>query len=287
MARTLNLFRTKRLRISLALFSVFGATAGTNVQSETKPPAYHGILESWEVDLETRSIFYNRVEAPVLKPQPKLQQAPVEAASEPTAEELAWIKEWESKRNVFMFLSCTVYDREVTNVSWWHEGGEYVLWSSIDFNYLRGLFDFETPESRYSVFMGIGDETRQQIRERNDSVENDPEMKAYSRKEGIDLSRPLPPRQIPGATPAHSTYQFVSLPKTGVDPEITRARAELHRYFEANREQLVHDFQTSEAARIAHEQWMKENPPVPQDTTISFFPIKSLQTSKAKSVRKP
>lgn len=265
--------------IFLALL-VPGSMAQSDVEKPQRTPLRLRVLESQEVDFGNRSIFYNRVETPVLKARPKPRQAPVEPPRAPTPEELEQIRIGESKRDVTLFLSSTVYDRDVTYVRWQREDGEYVLWSSIDFNYLRGLMTFETPESRYSVFLGIGNESRKQVEEWNAQAERDPELKAYSKKEGIDFRLPLPPRRIPGATPARSAYQSVSVPKTGVDPEVTRALDELHRHFDANRAQLVRDFEASEIARIAHEEWVKEHPPVPKDTTINFFPIRSVQAAR-------
>jgi hypothetical protein len=58
---------------------------------------------------------------------------------------------------------------------------------------------------------------------------------------------------------------------------VKAALDELHRHFDANRADLIRGFEESEARRIAHEQWLRENPPQPKDTTISFFPIQSAQ----------
>lgn len=249
--------------------------AAQDTERLERTPLQLRVLESQEVDFGNRSIFYNRVETPVLKPRPEPRQAPVESPRAPTAEEMAWMREWESKRDLTFFLSSTVYDREVTYVRWWRDDGEYVLWSSIDFNYLRGLMDFETQTTRYSVMLGIGEESREQVEKWNAEAAQDPELQAYARRENFDFSLPVPPRKIPGATPFRSAYQFVSVPATGIDPEVRSALDALHRQFDANRKQLVADYEASEAERIAHEQWLKDNPPVPKDTTINFFPIRS------------
>jgi hypothetical protein len=127
--------------------------------TETVAGSRQRVVESREIDLGDRSLIFNRVEPPVLKPQPEPASTPVAAPSQPSAEELQWMRERESKPDVFMFLSCTVYDRAVTEVRWQREDGQYVVWSSIDFNHLRGLLDFETTDARYSVFLGIGNES--------------------------------------------------------------------------------------------------------------------------------
>lgn len=224
------------------------------------------VLDSQEVDLGPRSIIYNRLETPALKPQPTPATAPTaQRQAAPTAEELAAIREWEAKTDVFLFLSCTVFDRKVTEVRWWREDGEYVVWSGIDFNYLRGILDFETDTTRYSIFLGIGDESMDSLREWNAEVDR--------RGLSADLKRSLPVLPVLATSPPQ--YRIVSNPKTGIAPEAKAAFDAIHQYFHANRERLVREFEASEEARIAHEEWLKANPPQPKDTTVNFFPIKS------------
>lgn len=227
-------------------------------------------LDSQEIDLGNRLIIFNRVETPALKrwPEPVVQKAHEGAA--PTDEEIEHYRKLAEKVQVTLILSTTVYDRQVTNVSWWRPEGEYVFWSSIDFNFLRNLFDFETPEVRYLVFLGIGDETTDDVKQWNSELAR--------KKSPMELQLPLPPlvSQIPGASANHSAYSLVKVPKEGADPEVIKALEDLHEHFDLNREELVRQFNGSEARRIEQEQWLKDHPPQPKDTAINFFPIKSV-----------
>lgn len=224
------------------------------------------IVDSQVVDLGERSITYNLVEPPVLKPEPAPSPAPpLRQPATLTAAELEEIRVWEAKSDLFLFLSCTVFDRKVTEISWWREEGEYIIWSGIDFNHLQGIVEFETATTRYSLFLAVGEDSLDSLREWDAEVS----------KSGLSstLKRPLP--VLPVTISLSSQYQIVKFPKTGIEPEVKAALDDLHQYYDASGEQLARQFNESEKARIAQEEWLKANPPQPKDTTINFFPIRS------------
>lgn len=216
------------------------------------------------MDLGNRSILYNFVETPALLPLPVSLPSP--SPSPPAAfDDFQSSGTWNSKPEVSLFLSATVYDHAVTEIRWWREEGEYVIWSSADFNLLRGTIDFETPQVRYSIFLGIGNESRAEIEQWNAYV--------LANRLAPDLRRRVP--AIQALSPGRSNHRIVSPPKFGTRVEALRTLEEIHRYYDANRVRLAHEYQESEAARIAQEDWQRQHPPVPKDTTINFFPIKS------------
>jgi hypothetical protein len=49
----------------------------------------------------------------------------------------------------------------------------------------------------------------------------------------------------------------------------------LHVYFDAHRARIIEEAARREAAQAAREQWLKDHPPVPKDTVINFWPIRS------------
>ena len=119
------------------------------------------ILESVEVDYGDHSVFYNRVEAPALKPE---ATRPVAApAPAPTAEEIARAERLAAKREVNLWLSCTVFGGRFTEVRVPQDGEEVVIQSSIDFNLLAQGLDLETEDSYYNLFMGVGDASREEF----------------------------------------------------------------------------------------------------------------------------
>ena len=119
------------------------------------------ILNSVEVDYGDHSVFYNRVEAPALKPE---ATRPVAApAPAPTAEEIARAERLAAKREVNLWLSCTVFGGRFTEVRVPQDGEQVVIQSSIDFNLLAQGLDLETEDSYYNLFMGVGDASREEF----------------------------------------------------------------------------------------------------------------------------
>lgn len=232
---------SRSLPKSLACVTLASATFAAEPGALDNPR----VLESVEVDLGDRSVFYNRVKTPALKPQPKpVAQAPAAVEAEPTAEELAELAAWNAKADFMLFLSCTVYDEAVTEIHWQHEGGDYAIWSGIDFNHLRGAAGFETERARFTLFLGIGDES----------------------SESANVT-------IPGVPTGE--YRIVSFPPGGISPEVVLAMDELHAFYNQHQEQLRQAYELSEAKRLEQEAWDRANPPVPKDTVINYFPIRS------------
>ena len=222
------------------------------------------VLDSQVVNLGPRSITYNRVVTPELKPAP----APTPVAEViPTGTELEEMPPWNAKRDAFAFLSCTIYDGQFTVVEWQEDGQWVRFLSTVNFHYLRPLSDFETAGSYYSFFMMPGDCRREEFEEWGRFLA------------GSSFGSRPPPwpfallrRQ---EQTGESAWQLLSAEP--VSGEVLRTIEDLHRYFDAHREQLIRGHEENEAARLAQEKWLKENPPVPKDTVVEFFPIRSSQ----------
>lgn len=222
------------------------------------------VLDSMEVDLGARSIIYNRVVPPVLKPVPMPTPVVVVPEHVPTAAELEEMQRLESKRYACAFLLCAVYDGEFTEVEW-YEGGQWVSFlSTINFHYLSPLSDFETPGSYYSIFMGLGDCGREEF--------------------ALFAGNASAPRPWPSGLLQRQKQTGKSVWRIlAQGPEsrgAVQAIEELHRYFDAHRDKLTGEYEEGEAARLAREQWLKEHPPVPKDTVINYFPIRSSHNGK-------
>lgn len=237
------------------------------------------ILDQQEVDLGDHSIIFNRVETPVLKPRVEASIPPADVSQRPSAEELAEILRQEAKRDVLMFLSCTVYDRRIAEVRWTRDDGQYVLWSGVDFNHLRDMLYFESGDTCYTLFMGIGNESINDVRRWNSEVDADFELRNYE----PDLRFPVPPTQFIGEIASRSVYRLVSFPQTGIDPEAKAALDSLHQYYETNRSRLTREYEDSEAENAARAEWLRANPPRPKNMTINFFPIRSSAGGQGKN----
>ena len=225
------------------------------------------VLDSQEVILGPRSIIYNRVETPALLPQPAPAEKSTAPAVEPTptAEELAEMQRWEVLNHVTLFLSCTVYDDQLTEVRFRHGDSDITFWSTVNFHYLSQLLDLQTKDTYYFIMMGIGDSTTEEV------LQQSAELQRMGR---LDLLS-TPPADLLDARKAQrqSTWRITS--KGPVPPEAQRAIEDLHAHFDANRDALIAARAEREAAWAAHEQWIKDNPPQPKDTVIQFFPIRS------------
>lgn len=230
------------------------------------PAAPLRVLDSQEVDLGPRSITYNRVATPVLKPTPVPTPAIVTPEATPTAAELEEMRRLESKRYAFAFLSCTVYDHEFTEVEWYEDGQWVSFLTTIDFHYLSQLSDFETADSLYSFFMGLGDCSRGDFEGTREAFIGENTFGFHPRPWPFGL---LQRQQQTGK----SAWQITA--KSPASKEVMQAIDDLHRYFDANRDNLIREYKEIEAARLAQEQRLKEHPPVPKDSVVEFFPIRS------------
>ena len=256
-----------RVLIAGALgFSALAATSSAQVVQESTQRLPLRVLDSQEVDLGPRSIIYNRVATPVLKPTPMPTPVVVAPDVVPTAAELEEMQRLESKRYAYAFLSCTVYDSRFTEVEWYEDGRWVRFLTTINFHYLSQLSDFETPDSSYSIFMGLGDCSREEFDGWNQALVAESAFGFHSRPWPFGLLQ----RQ---AQTGKSAWQLITAGP--VSSEVTQAIDDLHRYFDANRDKLVREYDESEAARLALEQWLKENPPQPKDSVVEFFPIRS------------
>ena len=257
------------LLVALATVGVIFTTASgftKPVEHEKQPPTFK-VLDSQEVDLGSRSIIYNRVETPLLKPQPPVVEraaAPV-TAHIPTPEELEEIRRWEALNYVGLYLSCTVYDGQWTEVRFRHEDTDITFWSTANFNYLSQLFDLLSEDTYYSLMVMVSDSTLKELDQQN----------AELRQSGQSALATFPPTDLLqlNTQKQKSTWRITS--KAPVPPEAQRAIEDLHAHYDANRQALMDEYAARQAAQIAHKKWLKENPQQPQDTVIQFFPIQS------------
>ena len=125
------------------------------------------------------------------------------------------MRRWEAKQHQLLSLSCTVYDTATTLVRCQSHDGEYLFWSSVNFNHLRSLLDFEVGGFYYTILMGIGDGSTAAAVEWNAAIVADEELRNH-----VDLRYPVPPAAIARAAGRHSTYQIVESPNAGINPQL-------------------------------------------------------------------
>lgn len=224
------------------------------------------VLSTTTIDLGDRSVIYQRVEPPMVTVPVVVQQTVTSTRT--AAETAALMAQARRVVQVTLSLSCTVHDSGVTEVRWSHEGAEYRALSSIDFNTARGVSGFEVDGKRYTVFMGVGRAMSQSTLAR---------LQASGTKLPASMAQPAP--ALPASVMADiaqnggSRYVVLSAPEQA-DAAAFAGMDALHTYFDAHKADIVAAWNQSEAERVAHEQWLKDHPPVPQDTVIQFWPKK-------------
>ena len=233
------------MRGSLSTWLALAALASEAFAAEPGALNNARILESVEVDYGDHSVFYNRVEAPVLKPEAARTPVPSRA---PTAAEIAQTERLEAKRQVNLWLSCTVFDGQFTEIRLPQDGQEVVIHSTIDFNFLAPGFDLETADSYYNLYMGLGDATRDEFSGRWPTT-----LLAEAARTG------------------KSRWQVVSNVLLSADS--LRSVENLHTYVDTHRGTLIAQRAQREAAQRAHEEWLKANPPVPEDIVINYWKV--------------
>lgn len=248
--------------ILLVCLSAADAAAQDNAEKgpAAATPIAFQVLETQQVDLGNRSIFYHRVVPPNLpQPPPPVPLAPPLL----TPEEEAAQFQWEQKEHKFIFLSATVYDRRLTELRWNDETREYRAFSNIDFNYFTGFSDFQTQTASYFFFLGIGNESNAAF----NRLLAEGSLSARVKQALRDLA------QLPQSRPS-----YVLVEEKPVSPQNKNAPVDLdalHLHYAANWQKMQENFRRQEAENAERERWLREHPPLPKDTVIHFWPKKN------------
>ena len=245
-------------------------------ENPERPAINFRVLQGWKVDLGDHAIFLNRVAPPVLPPAPP----PPPPAPAPSAVEIATADKPEAgmpqKKTEVLFLSATVFDRQVTEVRTFGGKRDCRFLISIDFNLLAGVGSLETADTDYLLILGVGNETRGEAEAFNKRAAED------GQKDGF---KQIPP--LESFSKNHSEYVVAQDEPDAQPPAETLAALDaLLVFYDANRSKLAEDYAKREAARSAQKQWVKEHPPAPRDTVIHYWKKDSIPTpSGAKEKR--
>lgn len=268
---------SRGLMLLVALFSALG----TGVLSAEEPvwrKQPRKVLDAFDVRINQRSILYERIQTPVLQPE----SAPVPATpgavpSPPSAAELEEMQRWESLDYMNLSLGCTVYDGQWSEVQLWHDQGEVVFWTTIDFHLFTPMSELETKTSYYSMFLMIGESTRADFEKAN---------AGYRRLGRRDLVRVWPTSLLQAArVSGQAQWRIVS---PGPVPAAARQAIEdLHAHFQKNSRDMARRYAELQAAYRAQEEWARKNPPKPRNTRVEYFPIPASTGAPALPPRQP
>jgi hypothetical protein len=140
-------------------------------------------------------------------------------------------------------LSCTVYDRSISEVRWKYEDEDYLAYTNADFNYLRGIMTVSTEIDRYDYFFAVGNVSSDQMAE----------------------SLPV----LPAFSPDRSEY--VLLEGDATNTAATAGLEALLAHYDANLDSLKVAYQRSEALAAAQKRYKEANPEPKEDFILQFW----------------
>lgn len=178
-----------------------------------------------------------RREPPAAKPPPP----------ELSKEELeAMLAEYQAEK--FISLSATVVDGKATLLRWRHEGARYKAWSSVDFNYLRGITRFEINSQPYSAYMATGNVTSEH-------------------RDGWGwLGVPEGPPPF-----AEGVVEYEIIGEGAVNDEAFEGILALHKLYASKRSELHDAREKREAENEKRKAWLEENPPEEREPELYFW----------------
>jgi hypothetical protein len=222
----------------------------TAPSNSTQPAIQFRVLESRRVSLGNRSIVFNRVEPPDRPTEPAVATTASAPAAEEVGNDAVQLATQEEKKRETLFVSATVFDNAVTELSWSWEGHEIRAFSNINFNHLGSVTEFETSDTNYGLLTAI-----------------------------VNAQAAGQTRTIPALSQFSATRsEFIVSEDPAVPPPPDEALAwiqALHAYYDANKQQIIDEEARRQAAQAEKEQWLRDHPPVPKDTVINFWPVKS------------
>lgn len=157
-------------------------------------------------------------------------------------------------------LSATTYDFTLTRLVWRSKerpNEEITAWSNIPFEYIRGFGDYVIKDKKYMLFLGYG-------------VETTLNRKRLAARLNIPYVPPLPP-PLPDLAADGPAFVVVKGDATGT-PELEFLTG-LHEIFPTEAPRLKAAYEAREAARIAHEAYVRAHPPEPQDIHLRVWEI--------------
>lgn len=179
--------------------------------------------------------------------------------------------EWRANRKHFhnMQLSATVFDRRLSEIQWRKGTLEFTLLSNVDFNYLSMIGWLENGPTHWSTFFFV-----------NNIDSNREQRFAQMAKE---KGRVYTPRRVPDGSMLESgsaDYVIYAEPGVKVPSELVEEMDALHQHYTTNEQALKNSWLNRQELSKAHAAWQKANPPVPKDTVINFWPVRSRTNGK-------
>ena len=169
-------------------------------------------------------------------------------------------------------FSATTYDFTLTRLIWRSRerpNEEITAWSNIPFEYIRGLGTQVIKDRKYMLFLGYG-------------VENTVNLKRLAARRGVPYVAPTLP-ELPDLATSGPAFIMIAGDPTGT-PELDFLTG-LHEIYPAEASRLKAAYEAREAARIAHEAYLRAHPPEPEDVHVRFWQSDRPTTAAAEGGR--
>jgi len=249
----LNSLATRAGGITIPAEAQQNASPAAPAASETK----FRILGQTQINLGDHKLILNRVVPPVLPAAPvKIQQ---EVAKVVQTEVVEAAKP--DKPREVLFLSATVYDHKFSEIRWMDGGQQWSAFSNADFNLMEAMGTFETADTEYFLLLALTNRTTGANR-----------LFDPGAGDGETAGRGKQIPRLEKLSTTRAQYLIVE-DEAGATPQAKDLAAldALHLYYDANRQRLAEDYARRDTMRIERERWLKEHPPVPEDTVINYW----------------
>lgn len=228
------------------------------------------ITESRVIEKVGRKVTINRVIPPQLKEAPpgKFKRDGITPSTSKGEFKSPFD---EHREHQWVSLSATVYGEEYSRVIWRNpdKSGEeerapeeLEIWTNINFNYLRPISAFERDGVIFDYFTFTETVTR----------ENENKRKAFAHKHGFTHETRW--RESPVEfTTGDAEYVVIAPDEREIPRKLYQQLNALFAYYLENEEALKTRVLRNEALREAKTEYLRKNPPEPEDVIINHWPV--------------
>ena len=226
------------------------------------PVINYKVLNSLKLNAGDHFVTANRVAPPAFpSPTPSAHPSPTPFL---TPGQLQALQARDKKPYKWIMLEATVYDGQTTEVRFYENGRQAIrVFSDINFDYLTGIPAVETTDTVYEYWIMVLDNT-------SSAMNEDPASLAL-----VMQARQKLPNLIASPNSRSSYFISESTASTSVTNGAIAALNALHSYYDANHATLIPNYQKRMTDYTTQQQYLKDHPPVPQNTVINYWPIRS------------
>ena len=221
-------------------------------QQATPTPIPFTVVASKTVPEGNHTVTYNRVLPPSLPVSTPVPANPTPMSAQ-ALQQLQALSPPQPAISETVMIFATVFNHQLTQLSWSSGGVNYQAYSNIDFHIFPGMVAVTTTDANYMLILAVADADAKKF-------------PAATNSGGAPQTPSIP--SLPALTPAQSAFVPVSA-NGAAPPDVALAPIyALHDYFDANRAEIL-----AAHSSAVHEAWLNKNQPpaTPQNTVINFW----------------